>query len=125
MQQCLDFGWCENLAAHLVDVWIDKYHDHPVFVHRGPGGRGLCWNVWEITGTTRRQFSIYNVLADNSNRQYPNPPPAPVSLDSRRPLPKLAAAPKGHPQRRLIDPGLIWFVGATAWRIQDAAAQQR
>ena len=118
MQQCLDYNWCENLAAHLVDVSISTFNDHPVFVHR----TGLRWNVCEIP-ISRRRFSIYSMMADNSNtnRECPIRPPTSITLDSHRPLPKLAQ----ELQRRLIDPGLLWYAGANAWRIQDAAAQQR
>ena len=117
MQQCIDFNWCENLAAHLPDVSIGTSYNHPIFIHRS----GLRLNVHAYYPGTRRRFSIYPVLADNSSRQYPTQPPDSITLDSKRPLPKLAQ----ELQRRLIDPALIWFTGANAWRTQDNAEQQR
>ena len=116
MQQCFDFEWCQDLAAHLAHMTASTRHNHPIMLHT----TGVSFNVWEI-GNTRRQLTPYNMRSADGNRMYPTLPPNPVTVDIRRPLPKIAT----ELQRRLIDPALIWFTGANAWRTQDAAEQQR
>jgi hypothetical protein len=116
MQMDQDFGWCRQIAEHLPNVTIINHNQYPLFAHSA----GLHFRAWQHG--TRRQFSILPIHAlDGSNRPYPNTPPNPITVDSRRTPPRIAA----EIQRRLITPGLTWCAQAHTWQAQDAAEQQR